>query len=99
VATPVRVLALHDLTLPSLLEARDKPFTTALLFTTINPQRYPLSQRLFGRANRAYFNLHDDAPPEMAARALGGTLTWQRSEMRQYCGVIQINVPVDALLK
>jgi 4-amino-4-deoxy-L-arabinose transferase-like glycosyltransferase len=39
VATPVRVLALHDLTLPSLLEARDKPFTTALLFTTINPQR------------------------------------------------------------
>jgi 4-amino-4-deoxy-L-arabinose transferase-like glycosyltransferase len=99
VASSVAVVQVKDFTLPSLLEASHRRFTDALLFTTINPQRIPLSQRLFGHANREYFGLHDDVPPQMAARMLGGDLAWQQTQGRQYAGVIQENVPVDAMVK
>jgi hypothetical protein len=99
VAAPVKVDEIKDFTLPSLLEARHLQFTSALLFTTLNPQRIPLSQRLFGRANREYFGLHDDVPPAMAARILGGSLVWEKTEMRQYAGVVREDMAVDASLR
>jgi hypothetical protein len=100
VAAPVRVVAVQDFTVPTLLQVRSNgaQFTTALLFTAENPSRRPLSDRIFGRANREYFGLHDDAPPAMAARLLGGELVWHNEIQRQFAAVVARNIPADAAL-
>jgi hypothetical protein len=98
VTTPLQVTSVPDFTPTSMLQARRQQFTAALMFTTLNPSRIPLSDRLFGRANREYFGLHDDAPAPIVARILGGTLVWEKVEQRQYAGVIREDAAVDATL-
>jgi hypothetical protein len=100
VTTPVQVVPIPDFTLASLFAAREQKYSEVLLFSTKDaPARQNhLLQRWFAPTNRAYFGLHEDLPPAYAARLLGGTLTWEKTDRRLWVGVVRFDAPVDALL-
>lgn len=98
VQRPMRVVGIQNFSAPSLFQARQLQFTHALLFGPVNPRPNALT-KFFAPANRDYFGLHDDVPPALAARILGGTLDWQQILHRQLAAVVSRDAPVDAQLR
>jgi 4-amino-4-deoxy-L-arabinose transferase-like glycosyltransferase len=92
---PYEVYPLDDFSAAQIAHAAREPekYSVALVFSTKIDARSPLFT--LGGKSRAmderYFGLHHDLPPAEIARALGGTLVWQKQDQGQWIALIRFN--------
>jgi 4-amino-4-deoxy-L-arabinose transferase-like glycosyltransferase len=92
---PYEVYAVDDFSAAQIARAAHEPekFSAALVFSTKIDARSPLFT-LGGRSRKMderYFGLHHDLPPAEIARALRGTLVWQKEDQGQWIALIRFN--------
>lgn len=92
---PVRVVAIDDFSPLQMVKARALPPTwnVMLAFSTkYDPPNLPFHLGRRGQAlDRRYFDFHEDLPPPVIARVLGGTLVWEASRKGLWAGVLHFD--------
>jgi 4-amino-4-deoxy-L-arabinose transferase-like glycosyltransferase len=97
---PIDVYTVADFTAASLAPAAQEPgkYAAALVFSTkIDPQSSFFTLGSQSRADdERFFGLHQDLPPALIARTLGGTLVWQEEDQGLWVALIRCNPTVEA---
>jgi 4-amino-4-deoxy-L-arabinose transferase-like glycosyltransferase len=101
VKTPFDVVRIEDFTAAQIAHAGQEPdsYSVALVFSTkeVPP---PLPFHLDSSAvEEQYFGLHRDLSPLEIAQALGGEITWQKTDGLEWAALIRFNHPVEARLR
>jgi hypothetical protein len=106
VQQPLTVVRVENFTPREVLRAREQEesFDVVLAFSTkFEPRRGWISRALhFGswrRAQKRYFDYHEDLPPDTIARLLGGRIVWQESSPGEWVAVIEIDKVREAQAK
>lgn len=92
---PMSVVRIENFSYDQLQLARQAPnaYDLTLLFSTKQEpnasllDHWPWAQRI----SRRYFGFHRDLPPEVAARVLGGRVTWERRRGMQWIAVVSFD--------
>jgi hypothetical protein len=95
VRQPLRVVRINDFSYDQLQFAlvASGEYDLALLFSTKQEPSASLLDRWpwWERMSRRYFGFHRDVPPEVAARLLGGRLTWERRRGQQWIAIVSFD--------
>jgi len=100
---PYEVYPIDDFSAAQIARAAQEPekYTAALVFSTKIDARSPLFT--LGGKSRAmderYFGLHQDLHPAGIARALGGTVVWEKQDQGQWIALIRFNRALEARLR
>jgi hypothetical protein len=97
------ICAIDDFSSTQISRAAGEPekYSAALVFST----KYDPPSTLFslGPKSRAldaqYFGLHQDLPPDVIARQLGGTLVWKAADHGEWIALIRFNRQIEARLE
>ncbi len=101
VRTPWPVMAIDDFSLSQVLQAAQmRGYNAALVFSTkFEVSTLPSSLRWGDQSwNRDFFGYHQDMPPEIVARLLGGTLVWKQRRNGLWAALILFPIAHDAQL-
>ena len=101
VRTPWPVMAIDNFSLPQVLQAAQMHgYNAALVFSTkYEASTLPASLRWGDQSwNQSFFGYHQDMPPEMVARLLGGNLVWKQKRNGLWAALILFPTAQDARL-
>ena len=102
VRQPIKVTSIDDFSFAQLEIARAAAgqFDLALIFSTKQEPRASLLDRWswWERMSRRYFGFHRDLSPQAAAHLLGGRVTWQRRQGRQWIAIVSFDRVENAAL-
>ncbi len=101
VHTPWPVMAIDNFALPQVLQAAQMHgYNAALIFSTkYEASTLPPSLRWGDQFwNQSFFGYHQDMPPEMVARLLGGNLVWKQKSHGLWAALILFPTAQDARL-
>lgn len=98
VKAPLAVVRIENFSLEQvqLAQRSAEPFDVALLFST----KYETPRRIrwesWERQQKRFFDFHQDLPPELAARMLGGEIVWQERRGGEWVAVVDFKRPQNA---
>lgn len=94
VTRPMQVVRIEDFSLEQMLSAADYSghFEAALVFSTKDEPAHSLSERwsAWRELKRKFFGFHQDLPPALAAKILGGRVVYSEERQGQWVAVIEI---------
>jgi hypothetical protein len=93
VPQPFAVVRLRDFTLEEIMKARQMrgQYQAAFLFSTKYETASWFRPRFWERANRRFFDYHQDMSPEAAAELLGGKLVFLAREKAEWVAIVEID--------
>ena len=101
VAKPVPVVRIENFSLEQVQLAQQSasPYDVALLFST----KYETPRRLrwewWERQQQRFFDFHEDLPPELAARMLGGQIVFSEQRAGEWIAVVDMRRTQNARLR
>lgn len=94
VTRPMQVVRIEDFSLEQMLSAADYSghFEAALVFSTKDEPAHSLSERwsAWRELKQKFFGFHQDLPPALAAKILGGRVVYSEERQGQWVAVIEI---------
>ena len=87
----VAVVSLENFSLEQLrLAQQSGEYDAALLFST-KLQRPRMRWKAWEEANKRFFDLHEEMPPDVAARLLGGRIVMQEAQNGEWVAVVEFD--------
>jgi len=93
VSQPFAVVRVRDFTVEEIMKARQMrgQYQAAYLFSTKYEAAPWFRPRFWEKANRRFFDYHQDVSPEAAAELLGGKLVFLAREKAEWVAIVEID--------
>lgn len=98
VKTPMTVVRIENFSLEEidLAAHSSQPNDVALLFSTKHETPRRIRWEFWERQQKRFFDYHEDLPPEVIARMLGGEIAWQERRGGEWVAVVDFKRPQNA---